>query len=161
MRHALPSYGKLSKEASVCMQQCVSEFISFITSQAAEKCSLESRKTLNGEDILLSMDNLGFENYAEALKIYLAKYRHHELKTIAQRREKYLARKRERQKRGNKKNDNNAEDKEEGDDSDQSDSYTSIISSDIGTDDANDSSLDVPFDTETIGSYEDNNSTKI
>lgn len=30
---------------------------------------------MNGEDILFAMTSLGFENYAEALKIYLAKYR--------------------------------------------------------------------------------------
>jgi hypothetical protein len=30
---------------------------------------------VNGEDILFAMTSLGFENYAEALKIYLSKYR--------------------------------------------------------------------------------------
>lgn len=30
---------------------------------------------MNGEDILFAMTSLGFENYAEALKIYLSKYR--------------------------------------------------------------------------------------
>lgn len=29
---------------------------------------------MNGEDILFAMTLLGFENYAEALKVYLAKY---------------------------------------------------------------------------------------
>ena len=57
------------------MQECVSEFISFITSEAAERCSLEKRKTINGEDILFAMSNLGFDNYIEPLKIYLQKYR--------------------------------------------------------------------------------------
>lgn len=42
---------------------------------ASEKCQQEKRKTVNGEDILFAMTSLGFENYAEALKIYLAKYR--------------------------------------------------------------------------------------
>ncbi|KAG7904439.1 hypothetical protein KL907_003315 [Ogataea polymorpha] len=93
MRQALPPHGKLSKEAKQCMQECVSEFISFITSQAAEKCSLEKRKTLNGEDILFSMYSLGFENYAETLKIYLAKYRQYELLESEARREKYRQRK--------------------------------------------------------------------
>jgi len=58
-----------------CMQECVSEFISFITSEASEKCQQEKRKTVNGEDILFAMTTLGFENYSEALKIYLSKYR--------------------------------------------------------------------------------------
>lgn len=36
---------------------------------------MEKRKTVNGEDILFAMFSLGFENYSEALKIYLARYR--------------------------------------------------------------------------------------
>lgn len=78
MKLALPPHAKLSKESKECIQECVSEFISFVTSQAADKCILEKRKTLNGEDILWSMFTLGFENYAETLKIYLAKYREFE-----------------------------------------------------------------------------------
>ncbi|KAL2015335.1 hypothetical protein VTK56DRAFT_5797 [Thermocarpiscus australiensis] len=75
MKNALPENAKIAKEAKECMQECVSEFISFITSEASEKCHQEKRKTVNGEDILFAMSSLGFENYAEALKIYLAKYR--------------------------------------------------------------------------------------
>ena len=78
MKSALPLHAKLSKESKECIQECVSEFISFITSQASDKCKIEKRKTLNGEDILWSMYTLGFENYAETLKIYLAKYREFE-----------------------------------------------------------------------------------
>ncbi|EDN08093.1 transcriptional activator hap3 [Histoplasma mississippiense (nom. inval.)] len=66
MKTALPDNAKIAKEAKECMQECVSEFISFITSE---------RKTVNGEDILFAMTSLGFENYSEALKIYLSKYR--------------------------------------------------------------------------------------
>jgi len=75
MKMALPDNAKIAKEAKECMQECVSEFISFITSEASEKCQQEKRKTVNGEDILFAMTSLGFENYAEALKIYLSKYR--------------------------------------------------------------------------------------
>lgn len=45
------------------------------TSEAADKTLNEKRKTINGEDILTSMRALGFDNYEEVLKIYLAKYR--------------------------------------------------------------------------------------
>jgi histone H3/H4 len=100
MRKALPAQGKLSKEATMCMQECVSEFISFVTSGAVDKCQAEKRKTLNGEDILYSMYTLGFENYAETLKIYLAKYRESESLDAEARREKD---KRKRQKRKEKK----------------------------------------------------------
>ncbi|ANB11022.1 Hap3p [Sugiyamaella lignohabitans] len=85
MKNALPESAKVSKEAKECVQECVSEFVSFITSEASEKCSAEKRKTVNGEDILFAMTSLGFENYAEVLKIYLAKYR--EFQVLKQERE--------------------------------------------------------------------------
>lgn len=75
MKSTLPQTAKVSKDAKECMQECVSEFISFITSEASDKCVREKRKTINGEDVLYSLHDLGFENYAEVLKIYLAKYR--------------------------------------------------------------------------------------
>ncbi|KAI5277449.1 transcriptional activator hap3, partial [Ascosphaera acerosa] len=75
MKTALPDNAKIAKEAKECMQECVSEFISFVTSEAADKCQSEKRKTVNGEDILFSLTSLGFENYKEALQIYLTRYR--------------------------------------------------------------------------------------
>ncbi|KAG1904906.1 histone-fold-containing protein [Suillus fuscotomentosus] len=65
-------------DAKECVQECVSEFISFMTSEAAEKCQIEKRKTIGGEDILYAMVSLGFENYAKTLKIHLAKLRQHQ-----------------------------------------------------------------------------------
>ncbi len=35
----------------------------------------EKRKTINGEDILFAMSSLGFENYAETMKVYIEKFR--------------------------------------------------------------------------------------
>ncbi|KAI9462878.1 histone-fold-containing protein [Lactarius psammicola] len=78
MKNAVPPTAKIAKDAKECVQECVSEFISFITSEAAEKCQLEKRKTIGGEDILYAMVSLGFENYAETLKIHLAKLRQHQ-----------------------------------------------------------------------------------
>ncbi|KAI7881000.1 histone-fold-containing protein [Lichtheimia hyalospora FSU 10163] len=75
MKKSLPENAKIAKEAKECVQECVSEFISFITSEASDRCLQEKRKTINGEDILWAMQSLGFENYAETLKIYLQKYR--------------------------------------------------------------------------------------
>ncbi|TID31043.1 hypothetical protein CANINC_000363 [Pichia inconspicua] len=75
MKNTLPPTAKVSKDAKECMQECVSEFISFVTSEASDRCLMEKRKTINGEDILYSLHTLGFENYAEVLKIYLAKFR--------------------------------------------------------------------------------------
>lgn len=66
---------QIAKDARECVQECVSEFISFITSEASDRCHMEKRKTINGEDILFAMSSLGFDNYVEPLKIYLQKYR--------------------------------------------------------------------------------------
>lgn len=75
MKNSVPSTAKIAKDAKECVQECVSEFISFITSEAAEKCQLEKRKTIGGEDILYAMSSLGFEQYSETLKIHLVKLR--------------------------------------------------------------------------------------
>ncbi|KAH1037020.1 hypothetical protein AAZX31_20G184900 [Glycine max] len=75
MKKALPPNGKIAKDAKDTMQECVSEFISFITSEASEKCQKEKRKTINGDDLLWAMATLGFEDYIEPLKVYLARYR--------------------------------------------------------------------------------------
>lgn len=75
MKKAVPPTGKIAKDAKECVQECVSEFISFITSEASDRCHQEKRKTINGEDILFAMSTLGFDNYVEPLKLYLQKYR--------------------------------------------------------------------------------------
>jgi nuclear transcription Y subunit beta len=75
MKKALPANAKIAKDAKETVQECVSEFISFITSEASDKCQREKRKTINGEDLLWSMSTLGFEEYVEPLKVYLLKYR--------------------------------------------------------------------------------------
>lgn len=38
MKMALPENAKIAKEAKECMQECVSEFISFITSEGTYRC---------------------------------------------------------------------------------------------------------------------------
>lgn len=43
--------------------------------RASEKCQKEKRKTINGDDLLWAMATLGFEDYIEPLKVYLARYR--------------------------------------------------------------------------------------
>ncbi|KAK7860060.1 nuclear transcription factor y subunit b-3 [Quercus suber] len=75
MKKALPANAKISKEAKETVQECVSEFISFITGEASDKCQREKRKTINGDDLLWAMTTLGFEEYVEPLKIYLQKFR--------------------------------------------------------------------------------------
>nr|XP_043608803.1 nuclear transcription factor Y subunit B-1-like [Erigeron canadensis]XP_043608809.1 nuclear transcription factor Y subunit B-1-like [Erigeron canadensis]XP_043608816.1 nuclear transcription factor Y subunit B-1-like [Erigeron canadensis]XP_043608823.1 nuclear transcription factor Y subunit B-1-like [Erigeron canadensis]XP_043608831.1 nuclear transcription factor Y subunit B-1-like [Erigeron canadensis]XP_043608838.1 nuclear transcription factor Y subunit B-1-like [Erigeron canadensis] len=75
MKKGLPPNGKIAKDAKDTLQECVSEFISFITSEASDKCQKEKRKTINGDDLLWAMATLGFEDYIEPLKVYLNRYR--------------------------------------------------------------------------------------
>lgn len=75
MKQILPSKAKISKEGKQTMQECATEFISFVTAEASDKCHKENRKTVNGDDICWALSTLGFDNYAEAIVRYLYKYR--------------------------------------------------------------------------------------
>ncbi|XP_050382984.1 nuclear transcription factor Y subunit B-4 [Argentina anserina] len=75
MKQSLPQRAKVSKEAKQRMQECATEFLSFVTGEASDKCHKENRKTVNGDDICWALSALGFDNYAEATTRYLHKYR--------------------------------------------------------------------------------------
>jgi len=48
MKRVLPANEKIAKEAKEALQECVSEFICFVTSEASDRCVTEKRKTING-----------------------------------------------------------------------------------------------------------------
>ncbi|XP_060180737.1 nuclear transcription factor Y subunit B-5-like [Lycium barbarum] len=75
MKQILPQNAKISKEGKETMQECVSEFISFVTGEASDKCHKEKRKTLNGDDICWAMGSLGLGDYVVPLKRYLHRFR--------------------------------------------------------------------------------------
>jgi len=75
MKEALPANAKIAKDARETMQECVSEFISFVTSEASERCKNDKRKTINGDDLIQSMHILGFEKYVENLQNYYKSYK--------------------------------------------------------------------------------------
>ncbi|XP_062014131.1 nuclear transcription factor Y subunit B-9-like [Rosa rugosa] len=75
MRRILPPHAKISDDAKETVQECVSEYISFITGEANERCQREQRKTVAAEDVLWAMGKLGFDNYIEPLSLFLSKYR--------------------------------------------------------------------------------------
>lgn len=78
MRRILPPHAKISDDAKETVQECVSEYISFITGEANERCQREQRKTVTAEDVLWAMGKLGFDNYVEPLSVFLSKYRESE-----------------------------------------------------------------------------------
>ncbi|MCD9642508.1 Nuclear transcription factor Y subunit B-4 [Datura stramonium] len=83
MKQILPPTAKISKEAKETMQECASEFISFVTGEASDKCHKENRRTVNGDDICWALSSLGFDNYAEAMLRYLYKLRDFERQRAA------------------------------------------------------------------------------
>ncbi len=75
MKESLSKDTKISKEARECVQECVSEFIAFITCEACEITKEEKRKTINGDDIIRAMKELNFEDYIVNVEAYNAKYK--------------------------------------------------------------------------------------
>lgn len=75
MRRVLPTHAKIADDAKETIQECVSEYISFITSEANERCQQEQRKTITAEDLLWAMSKLGFDDYVDPLTLYLQRYR--------------------------------------------------------------------------------------
>ncbi|KAK6136310.1 hypothetical protein DH2020_029931 [Rehmannia glutinosa] len=63
MKKALPANGKIAKDAKDTVQECVSEFISFVTSEASDKCREREKKDNQWDDLLWAMATLGFEDY--------------------------------------------------------------------------------------------------
>uniref|UniRef100_A0A0D3GFE0 Transcription factor CBF/NF-Y/archaeal histone domain-containing protein n=1 Tax=Oryza barthii TaxID=65489 RepID=A0A0D3GFE0_9ORYZ len=63
MRRVLPAHAKISDDAKETIQECVSEFISFVTGEANDRCHREHRKTVTAEDLVWAMDRLGFDDY--------------------------------------------------------------------------------------------------
>ncbi|KAL1216278.1 Nuclear transcription factor Y subunit B-9 [Cardamine amara subsp. amara] len=75
MRQTLPSHAKISDDAKETVQECVSEYISFVTGEANERCQREQRKTITAEDILWAMSKLGFDEYIQPLTVFINRYR--------------------------------------------------------------------------------------
>ncbi|CAA6669868.1 unnamed protein product [Spirodela intermedia] len=75
MRRVLPTHAKIADDAKETVQECVSEYISFVTSEANERCQQEQRKTITAEDLLWAMSKLGFDDYVQPLTLFLQRYR--------------------------------------------------------------------------------------
>lgn len=80
MKQILPPNAKVSKEAKERMQECATEFIGFVTSEASNKCHKENRKTVNGDDVCWALSSVGLDNYSDVTAMYLSKYREYERK---------------------------------------------------------------------------------
>ena len=66
---------KIAKEAKETMQECVTEFLLFVTSEASEICANAKRSTIHGDDIIAAMQKLGFDQYVWLTRYYMIKYK--------------------------------------------------------------------------------------
>eukprot|EP01114_Cavostelium_apophysatum_P011985 TRINITY_DN2660_c0_g1_i1.p1 TRINITY_DN2660_c0_g1~~TRINITY_DN2660_c0_g1_i1.p1 ORF type:complete len:357 (+),score=69.42 TRINITY_DN2660_c0_g1_i1:23-1072(+) len=74
MMKVLPPTAKISKEALECMQECTTEFILFVLGEAVDISNEQKKRTLGSYCVLRAFSNLGLDNYADAMKIFLEKY---------------------------------------------------------------------------------------
>lgn len=75
MRRVLPPQAKIADDAKETVQECVTEFINMVTSEANDRCHREERKTITADDILWAIERLGFNNYVGLLNLFLKRYR--------------------------------------------------------------------------------------
>ena len=64
------------------MQECVTEFLTFVTSEAQDICDKNGRKTIIADDILTAMKNLGFDDYHDLTLWYFKRYKLCQIKEI-------------------------------------------------------------------------------
>lgn len=74
MRRALLPNAKIAVDAKQAVQEYATEFVAYVTYEAAQRCKMEKHKTITGDDIVRTLASLGFENYVEPLKAYLRRY---------------------------------------------------------------------------------------
>jgi len=75
MKKAIPNHMKISQSALLCMQQCTTEFILFIQSEANDIAKKRRSKRVSSEDILEAMHALDLDCYATLCELYMHQYR--------------------------------------------------------------------------------------
>ncbi|GAA0165901.1 hypothetical protein Leryth_005718 [Lithospermum erythrorhizon] len=78
MRRVLPPNAKISDESKETIQEYVSQFIKFITSEANGHTHSQLRKTIGADDLIVAMEKLGFAYYVGPLSLYLKRLRQNE-----------------------------------------------------------------------------------
>ncbi|TNV75578.1 hypothetical protein FGO68_gene4753 [Halteria grandinella] len=64
---------KFDREVVELMQEIVTEFVCFVTSDVAEEVKVEKRVSLKGQDLIESLNKLGFSQIAGVLELMLPK----------------------------------------------------------------------------------------
>ena len=69
MRQSLPKQTKITDEAKETVNECATEFIHLITSEACEIAANDKRRVIRGDDLLQALYNMGFDRYLENLEL--------------------------------------------------------------------------------------------
>lgn len=77
MLRTIPNHGEIAGDAILLIHQCVSMFISLLTSKVNSLCP-EEWATITAEDVLIALNKLGFYGYIKPLFIYLNRFREFE-----------------------------------------------------------------------------------
>ncbi|KAL3924096.1 MAG: hypothetical protein SGPRY_004020 [Prymnesium sp.] len=64
----LPANVKVSKDAKIFMQEVISEFIGFVTSEANDVCLFNKQKAISGADIITALQNLDLAMFVAPLE---------------------------------------------------------------------------------------------
>ena len=72
MKSAIPSHVKVSKDAKETLQECITEFVLFVTSEASERVARDHRSTVTQADLLKAMDKLAFFPYIQPMTKFAA-----------------------------------------------------------------------------------------
>ncbi|ORD94514.1 NFYB3 [Enterospora canceri] len=75
MKASVPEVAKISKEAKALVQQSASEFIAIVTAKAKDIAAQESRKAVNGDDLVRAMDDLDLSCFSEITAKYFEQYK--------------------------------------------------------------------------------------
>ena len=70
--NVLPDGVTMKEDAAIYLQNCASEFISMMTCEAADKGGYEKRKSkfMNADDVMGSLEALGFVNLVPPSRLY-------------------------------------------------------------------------------------------
>jgi histone H3/H4 len=71
MRAAIPAEAKIGRDAREASQDCASEFVAFVASEASDACMAAGRRIMTGRDVVDAVVRLGFDRQAGPLEAFL------------------------------------------------------------------------------------------
>ena len=71
----MPPNSKIAGDAKEAVDNCLAEFSAVLIRAAVEDCRQDRRTTVTGDDLILALSNLGFDDSVRLLALYLRRYR--------------------------------------------------------------------------------------